>query len=296
VVANPGTYPTFVDPSGVDLSLLASGGNVVGWQSPGTPSGGPLEFSESGLLADLSNATAVNVNEVRRAFALQRYQEARALYGSRYTEYLAYLGVKSSDARLQRPEYLGGGKATISFSEVLVTGTGLSADDPVGTMKGHGISAMRSRRFRKFFEEHGVVLTLATVRPKPIYADGIHRSWMRYTKEDYWQKELELIGQQEIGTREVYAGAAAGVWGYGDRYSEYRSVPSTIASDFRDTMSYWHLARLFSSAPALNADFIECDPGMRIFAEQTGHPLWAMIGHKIQARRMVGKNTIGRII
>ena len=99
------------------------------------------------VYADLSQANAVGINQLREAFALQRFEEARARYGSRYTEYLRYLGVRSSDARLQRPEYLGGGKQTIQFSEVLQTAEGT---DPVGEMKGHGIGAMRSNRYRRF--------------------------------------------------------------------------------------------------------------------------------------------------
>lgn len=144
------------------------------------------------VFADLSAASAVTVNVLREALALQRYEEARARYGSRYTEYLRYLGVSSSDGRLQRPEYLGGGKDTIQFSEVLQTAEG---SNPVGEMRGHGISAVRSNRYRRFFEEHGFIVTLMTVRPKAIYADGLFRHWNRRTKEDYWQQELQHIGQ-----------------------------------------------------------------------------------------------------
>lgn len=241
------------------------------------------------VFADLANASAANINELRKAFALQRYAEARARYGSRYTEYLRYLGVRSSDARLQRPEYLGGGKQTISFSEVLKTG---SQDDPaeaIGTMKGHGIAALRSRRFRRFFEEHGYVITLMSVRPRTMYNDGLHRSWSRRTKEDYWQRELEHIGQQEIYQREVYAPSVTGsaIFGYGDRYSEYRHLPSQVCGDFRSTLNYWHLARIFAADPALNGSFVQCDPSKRIYAEQTQDALWIMANNSIVARRMV---------
>lgn len=251
------------------------------------------------IYADGAAASAVDVNAVREAFALQRYAEARAQFGSRYTEYLRYLGVRSSDARLQRPEYLGGGKATISFSEVLKTGEGdTPADDsPIGEMRGHGISALRSRSFTRFFEEHGHVITLASLRPRSMYQDGLHRSWSRRTKEEYWQKELEQIGQQTIHKREVYAGSAdpAGVFGFQDRYAEYRHLPSYTAGDFRDTMNDWHLARQFASEPALNEDLIKCVPSKRIHAEQTSDVVWGMFNHSIQARRMLGHKTIGRL-
>lgn len=249
----------------------------------------------SGFTADLSTATSAAINEIRRAFALQRYQEARAQYGARYTEYLRYLGVRSSDSRLQRPEYLGGGKQTISFSEVLQTAEGT---DAVGTMRGHGISSLRSRRFLRYFEEHGIVVSLASVRPRSIYNDGVHRSWLRRTKEDFWQRELEQIGQQEVFNQEVYANAATpnGTFGYQDRYSEYRHLPSTVAADFRSTLNDWHLARIFAAEPVLNSAFVTCDPSKRIHAVQTEDVLWCLFNHSIQARRLIGNRTIGRAL
>lgn len=238
------------------------------------------------IFADLSNASAVTVNVLREALALQRYEEARARYGSRYTEYLRYLGVRSSDARLQRPEYLGGGKQTIQFSEVLQTGEG---SDPVGTLRGHGISSMRSNRYRRFFEEHGYVLTLLTARPKTIYANGMARHWNRTTKEDYWQKELEHIGQQAVLNKEVYAPHASpnNTFGYQDRYDEYRRTFSTIAGEFRTTLDFWHFARQFGSAPSLNADFVKCVPTEEPFAVPSEDTLQIMARHSIQARRLV---------
>lgn len=290
--------PTFQTDGSVNMGglLFTNAGAVT--TNPGAGAG-ILNWLDPNLQADLTAAGAVGVNDVRLAFALQRYQEARAQYGSRYTEYLRYLGVSSSDARLQDPEYLGGGKATVSFSEVLRTGNsdGEIDDAPIGQMAGHGISAMRSRRWVRFFEEHGIVLTLASVRPRSMYASGVERSWSRRVKEDFWQKELELIGQQEVYNREIYAAHASpnAVFGYQDRYAEYRHQPSTVSGDFRTTLNDWHLARIFGSAPALNGDFVTCDPSKRIFQEQTQDSLWGMFSHSIQARRLVGTRTIGRI-
>lgn len=248
-----------------------------------------------GVYADLSTATSASINDFRRAFALQRYQEARARYGSRYTEYLAYLGIRASDQRLQRPEYLGGGRSTVAFSEVLQTadlsaGGGGAVHQNLGDLGGHGISAMRTRRYRRFFEEHGFVLSLMSVRPKVMYTDGQHRKWARRTKEDYYQKELEAIGQQAVTNREVYAESDDGnTFGYADRYREYREEPSGVAGDFETTLDYWHLARKFESPPALNQSFVECEPSKRIFAEQTTDALWCMVRHSVQARRMVNR-------
>lgn len=242
------------------------------------------------IFADLSNATAIDVNTVRRAFALQRFQELRLRYGSRYTEYLrAAFGVKSSDARLQRPEYLGGGKQTIQFSEVLATAeTGSSVD--VGDMKGHGIGVMRTNRYRRFFEEHGYIITVMNVKPITMYTQGLPRTWNRRTKEDFFQKELQHIGQQEVLYKELYASHTTpdGTFGYQDRYDEYRRTENTIAGEFRNsTYNYWHMARVFSADPELNSAFITSNPTNRIYASTTNNQLLIMAKNSIQARRLV---------
>lgn len=249
------------------------------------------------IRADLSSASAATINELRLAFALQRYEEARARYGSRFTEYLAYLGVRSSDARLQRPEYLGGGKQTVQFSEVLSTSQSYdSSDDPVGPpigdMKGHGIGALRSNRYRRFFEEHGYVISFMSVKPRTIYADGLERHWNYRTKEDFFQKELQHIGQQEVKYKEVCEQHATpeDPFGYQDRYDELRRSESGIAGEFRSTLNYWHMARQFGSDPELNADFIKCVPPVRCYADQGAAPLMVMASHSMQARRIVAAN------
>lgn len=248
--------------------------------------------NQTGLQADLTQAAAITVNDLREALALQRYAEARARYGSRYTEYLRYLGVKSSDARLQRPEYLGGGRQVMQFSEVLQTGPGgATGEEGVADLYGHGIGAMRSRRFRRFFEEHGYIHSFISVKPKTMYADGVPRTFLRRTKEEYFQKELQHIGQQEIFNAEIFTPHATptGTWGWQDRYDEYRRTESGIAGDFRDTLAHWHFARQFSAAPVLNAAFVQCDAAVRPFADQTGDVLWCMVNHSIQARRMLAQ-------
>lgn len=264
----------------------------------------PMEWVGPALLADLTNASAASIDELRRAFALQRFQEARSRYGSRYSEYLRYLGVTASDARLQEPEFLGGGQARINVSEVLQTspegaegGQDMTAYG-VGDLYGHGVASMRSNAYRRFFEEHGYVLTLLSVRPKAIYQDGIERTWLRQDKEDFWQKELEFIGQQRVLVDEVFADPVNGreVFGYSDRYQEYREVRSGVTSEFRDILDYWHLARKFATAPTLNGSFVQCDPSKRIFQEQTQNCLWVMVQHRLAARRLVSRSAAGRIL
>lgn len=249
-----------------------------------------LQVDMSGLKIE---GGSVDVNQLREAFALQRFEEHRALYGSRYVEYLRYLGVKSSDARLQRPEYLGGSRQTIQFSEVLQTAPG--GEDPVGALKGHGIGAMRTNRYRRFFEEHGYVLTVMMVRPISVYMQGLSRMWNRRVKEDYYQRELQHIGQQEVLTKELYAGNEQGptaddtVFGYQNRYDEYRWHESYVSGEFRNILNSWHMARDFANEPTLNADFINAVPTTRIFAAQQNDTLYCMANHSIQARRLMSK-------
>lgn len=249
-----------------------------------------LALTNSGMLADLSTATAATINDLREAFALQRYEENRARYGSRFTEYLAAaFGVRSSDARLQRPEYLGGGKQVIQFSEVLQTAPNASGDLGVGELTGHGIGAVRSNRYRKFFEEHGYVYTFLQVQPKTMYAQGLPRTWNRRIKEDFFQRELQHVGQQEVLNKELYAAHATpeGTFGYQDRYDEYRRTESSIGGEFRTTLDYWHMARLFASDPALNATFVKSNPTKRVNQVQTADVLWVMANHSVQARRVI---------
>ncbi len=253
------------------------------------------------IYADLSEATGVNINEVRKAFALQRFAEARARYGSRYVEYLRYLGVKSPDSRLQRPEYLGGGKVQVSISEVLQTSPDESGPESsfVGDLYGHGIAAMRSNKYRRHFQEHGYVLSLLSVRPKAVYSDGVARHWLRKFREDHFQKELQHIGQQEIWEAEVFANddgiGSYNTWGYQDRYMEYREEPSKATSEFRELLDYWHMARIFEALPPLNQTFTDCDATKRIFSAQDNDTLWMMVRHSMVARRLVDRNASARI-
>jgi len=294
-VVTSGDQPNFSSSGAGITNQGISIGTVSGWSSlgySGTTGSHPVTWgTETGMFADLSTATAASINDLREAFALQRYEENRARYGSRYTEYLAFLGVRSSDARLQRPEYLGGGKQVIQFSEVLQTSPTTDGDDElgVGNLKGHGIGAVRSNRYRRFFEEHGYIFSFISVKPKTMYAQGLHRTWNRRIKEDFFQRELQHIGQQEILNKEVYAAHATpnGTFGFQDRYDEYRRAESSIAGDFRSTLDYWHYARIFASDPALNATFVKSTPTKRVNAVQSADVLWVMANHSIQARRIV---------
>lgn len=272
------------DPQGNDAWVMARGEGVT---------------SIPDIYADLSQATGISVTDLRNYFAQQRWQEARAQFGSRYTEYLAFLGVRSSDQRLQRPEYFGGGKSTASISEVLQTGT--DENTPVGTLRGHGIAATRSRQARKFCEEHAYMITLMSIVPKNMYVNGCDRHWLKETRNEFWQREFEHVGQQQVWNGEVRVQPNGdptvnkGTFGWSERYSEYRRTPSRVVGEFRDLLNYWHMGRTFETQPALNDEFIECNPTKRIFAEQTQDPLWCAVQNNSVARRLVSNTTIGRV-
>lgn len=273
--------------------------HVVYGSSFGRLSANPTTGGEPNIYleANFDNAETahVSVADIRDSLALQRYAEARARYGARYVEYLRYLGVNPSDSRLQRPEFLGGGKQVISFSEVLQTSDD-GVNGEVGRMAGHGIAALRTGSYRKFFNEHGYVYTMLTVRPKAMYVDGRNKMWNKALREQYWQRELEHIGQQTLTSSELFSKDASPntIFGYQDRYSEYRQHPSLVAGEFRSTLDYWHMARSFTAAPTLNSDFINCDPSKRNFAVQTNDTLLCMVYNKLIARRMVSAKTDSR--
>ena len=234
---------------------------------------------------------------MRERLSIQRFQELRAQYGSRFSEYLRYLGVIGGDARLQRPEYLGGGRQTIQFSEVLQTGVTTSGNAAgVGELRGHGIGALRSNRYRRYFTEHGYIVSLLFVRPKTMYVQGLARTWNRRTKYDFYQMEMAHIGQQPVLNKEVYIDHATpdGVFGYQDRYDEYRRSESRVSGEFRSTLlDFWHMGRIFGSAPTLNSSFVQCDATKRIHAVTTNDVLWIQAYHSMQARRIVPRQAMG---
>jgi len=254
------------------------------------------------VYTDLSEASAVSVNALRRAFALERFQEARAQYGSRYSEYLRYYGVTPGDARLDRPEYLGGGRVRLNVSEVLQSAPETSADPSgseygVGDMYGHGIGGLRTPPYRRRFPEHGYVHSYLSVRPKAIYRDLTPRHFLKKDRFDFFTKEMAHIGQQAVWKGEIGKDTDPyEVFGYQDRYSEYTEAHSQVHGEFKNLLDYWHMARTFQNPPALNKEFITCEPTKRIFNIQSHDVLWMMIQHHISANRPVQKHAKGRII
>jgi len=291
------SVPTFQNTVGTNAGRLTdgTGPESAGFEEDAT---GTIWWNDPGLIADLSATSAIDVNQFRASFAIQRYQEARARYGSRFTEYLRYLGITPSDARLQRPEFLGGGTARLSFSEVLQTTPGAEGENGVGDLYGHGIAGARTNAYRKFFEEHGYIITCFSARPKATYLNGAHREFFKKSKEDYYQQELVHLGQQEVLNQELHIehDDPSGTFGFQDRYNEYRSHPSFVGQDFRDLLDTWHLGRDLPTNVALNENFIECQPSKRIFQVGTDDTLWCMFNHHVVARRLLPKRAYPRVL
>jgi hypothetical protein len=285
-------------PGGNEENLRNISSNYV--QLSGTPgtitTPSSLYLGSQGIQADLSAATGVSIDDLRLALGKQRYMEIMNRAGARYGEYArAIFGVNNPDGRLQIPEYLGGGRQTISFSEILATADDNTTGTEVGDQKGHGISAIRTRRYRRFFPEHGVVMSLMSVVPRAIYTQAVERMFMqsqRNVKEDYFVPQLQGIGDDEIYDKEVYAEAASGtsVFGYQNRYEEYRTKDSRVCGEMNSSPNYnRHLGRIHASEPSLNQSFVECNPSKRIFADTVSDSLQVMVSHNIQTRRPIGK-------
>lgn len=220
------------------------------------------------LRADLTTATAATINQLREAFQIQRMYEKDARGGTRYTEMVrAHFGVVSPDARLQRPEYLGGTTANINVNPISQTAPTAAGSTPQGNLAAIGTAAVSGNSFVKSFTEHEIVIGIASVRADLNYQQGINRMWSRQTRFDFYWPSLSHLGEQAILNKEIYAqGTSADnqVFGYQERYAEYRYKPSQVTGLFRSNaatpLDIWHLSQNFSALPALNAAFIEEKP------------------------------------
>ena len=230
------------------------------------------------IYADLTNATAATINQLRQAFQIQKLYERDARGGTRYTEIIrAHFNVVSPDARLQRPEYLGGGQSPVQLHQVPQTSSTDAEPTPQGSLAAYGTSAFSGHGFSKSFTEHGVILGLMSVRADLNYQQGLNRMWSRRTKFDFYWPALSMIGEQTVLNKEIYTqGTSADdeAFGYQERFAEYRYKPSVITGRMRSnaaqSLDTWHLAQDFASLPALNAAFIEDRPPIdRVIAVTT---------------------------
>jgi len=285
-----GDLPVYLNSaSGTSLNGTPSSVNVAA-------QGGRTDVPADSLYADTSNAEIepTTINDLRRAFRLQEWLEKNARGGTRYIEsILSHFGVRSSDARLQRPEYITGVKTPVVISEVLNT-TGEDGGLPQGNMAGHALSISSGKSGSYYCEEHGYIIGIMSVMPKTAYQQGIPKTFLKNDTLDYYFPSFANIGEQPVTNNEIYAytSTANDTFGYVPRYAEYKYMPSRVAGEFRTTLDYWHLGRIFATQPALNSAFIECKPEdtTRIFAVEDGtDPLYCHVYNKIQAVRPMPK-------
>ena len=212
------------------------------------------------LVANLDEAASTTVNDLRRSFALQRWLEKSMRMGERYAEQLlSRFGVKSSDARLQRPEFLGGGKLPVQIAEVVQSSQ--TDTTPQGTLTGKSLTGGRVNGFTRFFEEHGIVLGIMSITPRTAYQQGIPRIFSKFDKFDYLEPMFAHIGEQEVTKKELFVGESGqdDVFGYQERYAEYRFAFDSVHGTMRDSLDFWHMGRKFSVLPSLSEDFIVID-------------------------------------
>jgi hypothetical protein len=243
--------------------------NLTAVPSSGTL-GGAVPGASAPLFADLSDATAATINSLRQAFQIQKIYERDARGGTRYTELIkSHFGVTSPDARLQRPEYLGGGSSPVNISPIPQTSpTGSYADTPQGNLSAIGTAVLNQHGFTASFTEHCLIIGIISVRADLTYQQGLNRMWSRKTRFDFYWPALSHIGEQAVLQQEIFAdGIPANdqkVFGYQERYAEYRYKPSIVTGLFRSqaaqSLDSWHLAQDFATAPVLDESFIVENP------------------------------------
>jgi hypothetical protein len=259
------TYTNFFDENGVAIEANGTG-------TTATPN----------IQADLSAATGISLSDLALAIQEGRLQEMINRKGNDYDDFLRRYGVKYDDPRLGRPKILATGKATIQFSEVLATAEGTNTN--VGDMAGHGIGALKSNKYISYFKEDGLVLTLNCVKPIPMYTQSVDRTLTPMNRFEFYQKEYESVGMQEIPNKLVQFDHTApeGTFGYEDRYNHLKKIPNTVHGQFAENEKDWHFARVFTGDQALNSSFITCNPTERVFLDTTQDHLKVMVKHNLK--------------
>ncbi|UYD39225.1 MAG: major capsid protein [Wigfec virus K19_161] len=270
---NIGNISTTGNPqAGYTGEKFSAGYNGSGVAQVGRNVGGTVDFIPSNTMvdiyADLSEATAATINSLRQAFQIQKIFERDARGGTRYTEIIrAHFGVTSPDARLQRPEYLGGGSSPVNISPVPQT-SNTNSTSPQGNLAAMGTALLANHGFTMSFTEHCIILGIVSVRADLTYQQGLNRMWSRKSRFDFYWPALSHIGEQAVLRKEIYATgdpvSDETVFGYQERYGEYRYKPSTISSVFRSSspqsLDAWHLSQYFETPPVLSDAFISEDP------------------------------------
>lgn len=250
------------------------------------------------LKADLSSVTSATINELRQAVALQSYLELNMRVGGRYIEYIAgNFHQRVPDFRLDRPQFLGGFRSPFVISQVDQT-SGSTSTSPLGAMAGNGTSVAnaRPRKFKAL--EHGWLISLISVMPKASYQQGVSRLLTKLEPLDYFNPRFENLGEQAILNKEIYAKSADpdGTFGYAPRYAEYKYIPNTVHGEFRNSLNFWHMGRVFANEPKLNADFVMADPTQRIFAVEGDDQIRVLLKNKLKMLRPMGYHAVPKLV
>lgn len=309
--------PTVMLPLGDTAEIKAEGSSftATGWDAvvqPGSAtrpiallageSGNPA-VNPNGLWADLSEATASTITDLRRAESLQQFFEKLARGGHRYFEVLNRMfGVRNLDARLDRAEYIGGQSQDVIISEVLQTSE--TNESPLADMAGHALSVNAGKNSTYYTPEHGYIIGIMSVMPQAAYQQGLPRHYSRGDRFDFYWKEFAHIGEQEILNKELfYSGTDTDQdpFGYTPRYAEYRYTPNRVAGDFRNSLSFWHMGRKFDNPPALNTEFVYMNPDADYFTnifnvtDQDVDYLWLHSYNHVQATRPIPRFGVPRL-
>lgn len=258
------------------LSGYYDDGDQLGYQTGAVNAGLGTDgyngsFIPNNLFADLSNASAATITDLRNAFVIQQFMEMEARGGSRYTEIIkTFFGVTSPDARLQRPEYLGGKSIPINVDQVVQTSSAAGQPSPLGSTAAFSLTGDIDNSFTYSATEHGMIIGLCCVRPQHTYQQGIERKWSRKNRFDFYYPVFANISEQPVYTKELYLGpdttSLDTVFGYQEAWAEYRYSQNKVTGCFRnnhpDTLAPWHYADYFSSQPVLSNSFIKEDPGL----------------------------------
>lgn len=275
---------------GYDTAIVGHATNSTG--ATATAVAGSSWLSSSAY-ADLDTSSIFTISSLRTAFQMQKFYERLARGGSRYTEVLtSFFGVVSPDSRLQRPEYLGGSSKMMNINPVAQTS---STGDvtPQGNLAAYGVSASKYHAFTKSFVEHGYIIGLLEVRADLTYQQGINKMWLRSTVYDWYWPTFAHLSEQAILNAEIYAQGTEedkGVFGYQERYAEYRYHPSEICGHFRSTytkpLDVWHLSQKFDSLPTLSDQFIQDKPPVDRVVAVKNYPHFLIdIGFKYHTTR-----------
>ena len=293
------TLPVVAGDIGITQVRDLQGNIIPGYQNLKSDASGPITGGQlwqgNSNLAQLvlreEDFNPATINQLREAFAIQKWLELNARSGNRYTEHIqAHFGVTPQDARLQRPEEFGGSISTVQFSEVLQTAD--TTDGDLGTMGGHGITASGSRKSSYYAQEHGWIFAVMYVVPDSSYFQGIPKKFDKIDRYDYYQPLLAHIGEQPVKQREIFAAGTSAdnnTFGYLPIYDEYRHETNTVHGLMKTDLKHWHMSRDFGvNVPSLNNTFVSCNPTDRIFTETNdAEQIIAHVYNKVNVGRKV---------